>query len=262
MPPAPSHARRRPDFHDLMQFRIWDVLLVARPYDSFILEEAGQLAERMLGEFRNLDVHYAPGLTNVATGAEAIALARRQSRFNLVISALQLQDMNGAELARRIRAEGLDVPVVLLAFDNRELKDFVARAAHRRGGLENRGGPCVWWCLHGARVRGMSSIFNIIGCSAALLCHFAGNPIAHPKLRGLHHLLLNTLRGMNRTIPLQNPRHAEGHCYTFTIADDLPDDSLSSSTIVLFEDGKSLPRWHCRNGKTIAAEGLAPGPRA
>ena len=128
MPPAPSHARRRPDFHDLMQFRIWDVLLVARPYDSFILEEAGQLAERMLGEFRNLDVHYAPGLTNVATGAEAIALARRQSRFNLVISALQLQDMNGAELARRIRAEGLDVPVVLLAFDNRELKDFVARA--------------------------------------------------------------------------------------------------------------------------------------
>jgi len=128
MPSSPPHpARRRPDFHDLMRFRIWDVLLVARPYDSFILEEAGQLAERMLGEFRNLDLHYAPGLTNVATGAEALAIAREQPRFNLVVSALQLQDMNGAELARRMRAAGLDVPVVLLAFDNRELKEFAAR---------------------------------------------------------------------------------------------------------------------------------------
>ena len=102
----------------------------------------------------------------------------------------------------------------------------------------------------------MSSIFNIIGCSAALLCHFAGNPTAHPKVRRLHQPLLNSLRSMNRTVALRNLRHSEGHSYTFTIDDDLPDDSLASSTIVLFEDGRSLPRWHCRHGKTIAAEGL------
>ena len=118
---------RSQDFHDLIRHRIMDILLVARPYDSFILEEAGQLSERMLGEFRNLDLHYAPGLTAVASGGEALALARDQSRFNLVISALQLSDMDGAELARRVRAEGLQVPVVLLAFDNRDLKDFQAR---------------------------------------------------------------------------------------------------------------------------------------
>src|SRR5262245_23672403 len=118
---------RAPDFHDLIRHRIMDILLVARPYDSFILEEAGQLSERMLGEFRNLDLHYAPGLTAVASGGEALALVRDQSRFNLVISALQLSDMDGAELARRVRAEGLQVPVVLLAFDSRDLKDFAAR---------------------------------------------------------------------------------------------------------------------------------------
>lgn len=118
---------RNQDFHNLIRHRIMDILLVARPYDSFILEEAGQLSERMLGEFRNLDLHYAPGLTAVASGGEALALARDQSRFNLVISALQLSDMDGAELARRFRAEGLAVPVVLLAFDNRDLKDFQAR---------------------------------------------------------------------------------------------------------------------------------------
>jgi len=122
-----SPASRLQDFHDLLRHRIWDILLVSRPYDSFVLEEGGQLAERVFGEFRNLDLHYAPGLTTVATGAEALALLRQQPRFNLVISALQLADTNGAELARAVRDAGLDVPVVLLAFDNRELKDFRAR---------------------------------------------------------------------------------------------------------------------------------------
>ena len=104
--------------------------------------------------------------------------------------------------------------------------------------------------------RGMGSIFNIVGCSVALLSHFAGNPTAHPKFRGLHRLLLNSLRrGMPRAVALRDLRPIEGHCYTFTVDDDLPDDFTASSTIVLFEDGKSLPRWHCRTGKTIATEG-------
>jgi hypothetical protein len=53
--------------------------------------EAGQLYERVLGEFRNLDLPYGPGLTTVSTGAEAVAQAREQSRFGLIISALRRQ---------------------------------------------------------------------------------------------------------------------------------------------------------------------------
>ncbi len=56
-----------------MRYRIMDILLVATPYDSFLLEEAGELTERLLGEFRNLDTHYAPGLTVASTGEEALA---------------------------------------------------------------------------------------------------------------------------------------------------------------------------------------------
>ena len=128
---APESARPRfrggPDFHDLMRFRIMDILLVASPYDSFLLEEAGELSERVLGEFRNLDLHYGPGLTAVSTGAEALALVREGHRFGLIITTLRLADMNGAELAGKVREAGLDIPVALLAFDNRELRDFVSR---------------------------------------------------------------------------------------------------------------------------------------
>lgn len=101
-----------------------DILLVASPYDSFVLEEAGQIGERVAGEFRNLDLHYGPGLTTVSTGGEALDLVREPSRFNLIISGLHLGDMHGAELARRVKALGLGIPVVLLAFDAREVKTF------------------------------------------------------------------------------------------------------------------------------------------
>ncbi|HEX7838377.1 MAG TPA: PEP/pyruvate-binding domain-containing protein, partial [Kofleriaceae bacterium] len=112
------------DFHQLMRHRIMDILLVASPYDSFMLEEAGQIGERVMGEFRNLDLHYGPGLTTVSTGGAALDLVREPSRFNLIISGLALGDMNGAELARRVKALGLEIPVVLLAFDAREVKLF------------------------------------------------------------------------------------------------------------------------------------------
>lgn len=101
-----------------------DVLLVASPYDSFVLEEAGQISERMVGEFRNLDLHYGPGLTTVATGREALALVSGPSRFNIVVCGLHLDDMDGAELARKVRELDRDIPVVLLAFDARQMKDF------------------------------------------------------------------------------------------------------------------------------------------
>src|SRR5262249_28999689 len=110
VPPPPS--RRWQDFHDLMRHRITDILLVASPYDWFLLEEAGQLSERVLGEFRNLDLHYGPGLTVVSTGAEALEAVRQQRRFNLIIATPHVGDMRPAELAARVREEGLDAPVV------------------------------------------------------------------------------------------------------------------------------------------------------
>jgi CheY-like chemotaxis protein len=113
-------ANRVHDFQDLMRWRIEEILLVASPYDAFILEEDGRLHERMLLD--SLD--HAPGLTAVASGAEALSLAGGDSRFNLVVTTVHVGDMDAVELARRIRAAGLTIPVVLLAYDSRELTRF------------------------------------------------------------------------------------------------------------------------------------------
>jgi CheY-like chemotaxis protein len=114
-------------FENLMPFRVQDILLVSSLYDSFILREDGRLNELLIGESLELEQHQIPGITHVSTGAEALALARSQPRFNLIVANLEVEDMDAAQLAREVKAAGLDVPVVVLAYDYREIKNFVAR---------------------------------------------------------------------------------------------------------------------------------------
>jgi CheY-like chemotaxis protein len=114
------------NFQDLMPFRVQDILLVSSLYDSFTLQEDGRLNELIVGEFLELSLHQTPGLTHVSSAAEALRLVQSQPRFNLILTAPHPGDMDAAELARAVKSAGLDVPVVLLAFDNDERKSFVA----------------------------------------------------------------------------------------------------------------------------------------
>jgi CheY-like chemotaxis protein len=114
-------------FENLMPFRVQDILLVSSLYDSFILREDGRLNELLIGESLELHLQHAPRITHVATGEEALHLAATEPRFNLIVTNLQVGDMDAAELASRAKTAGLDVPVVVLAYDYREIKNFVTR---------------------------------------------------------------------------------------------------------------------------------------
>src|SRR5579862_896287 len=114
-------------FENLMPFRVQDILLVSSLYDSFILREDGRLNELLIGESLELNLQQIPGITHVPTGNEALAIARAQPRFNLIVTNLEVGDMDAAQLAAEVKAAGLDVPVVVLAYDYREVKKFIAR---------------------------------------------------------------------------------------------------------------------------------------
>jgi CheY-like chemotaxis protein len=126
----PAAERLFDAFENLMPFRVNDILLVSSLYDSFILREDGRLNELLIGESLELDLHQVPGVTHVSTGAEALELARSQPRFNLIVANLEVADMDAAQLASKVKAAGLDVPVVVLAYDYREIKNFIARNPH------------------------------------------------------------------------------------------------------------------------------------
>jgi CheY-like chemotaxis protein len=113
-------------FENLMPFKVHNILLVSSLYDSFILREDGRLNELLIDQSLELSPEHVPGITHVSSCAEAAELARSQ-QFNLIVTNLAVGDMNAAQLAREVKQAGLDVPVVVLAYDYREIKSFVAR---------------------------------------------------------------------------------------------------------------------------------------
>ena len=114
-------------FEQLMPFQVQDILLVSSLYDSYILREDGRLNELLIDESLELNLQQIPGITHVSSGAEALALARSQPRFNLIVTNLEVEDMDAAQLAHEVKTAGLDVPVVVLAYDYRGIKKFIER---------------------------------------------------------------------------------------------------------------------------------------
>ncbi|HTI37178.1 MAG TPA: PEP/pyruvate-binding domain-containing protein [Vicinamibacterales bacterium] len=102
---------------DLCRFRVSDILLVSSLYDSFTLTEEGLVGERMATEFLDLNLRPPPSVTRVATGIEALAAVRTDSRFNLVITSPQVGDMRAATLAECVRQVRPDIAIVAIAYD-------------------------------------------------------------------------------------------------------------------------------------------------
>ncbi len=104
------------EFSALMKYRIIEILLVASHYDSFILEEDGQLTELVIEEYRNLDLNlrFAPRFTRAAEAAEALALIEERD-FDMVITTPRMPDMEIGELVHRIKESQPSLPVGLIA---------------------------------------------------------------------------------------------------------------------------------------------------
>lgn len=125
-PAAVEMPRRRFDaFQDLMPYRVQDILLVSSRYDAFALQEDGTLGSMTLEHILDSEITHGPGVIHVGTGREAVHRATRERRFNLIITSLDPGDMNATELVEAVAAAGLDVPVVLLAYDDEELREFL-----------------------------------------------------------------------------------------------------------------------------------------
>ena len=112
-------------FQDLMRYRIRDIILVSSQYDLYVFEEDGRLYELIREEYRGLNLSDAPELTRVSSGHEALELAKEERRFDLIITTPHIEDMPVTKFARRVRDSDLDIPIVLLTYENRETPDML-----------------------------------------------------------------------------------------------------------------------------------------
>lgn len=111
-------------FHKLMKYKIRDILLVSSLYDNYLFEEDGRLYEIIREEYHTLNLSHSPEITHVTTGEEAIELASSNSSFDLIISTMHIEDMHVTEFAKKVRDANIEIPIVLLAYDNQERKEI------------------------------------------------------------------------------------------------------------------------------------------
>ena len=94
-------------YHDLMLHRINEILLVSSPYDSFILEEDGNLSEQILHEFQGMNLSYAPRIWSAHTGKDALDLLNTRN-FDLIIIMLRIADTNPLIFSKNMNTELLN----------------------------------------------------------------------------------------------------------------------------------------------------------
>jgi Phosphoenolpyruvate synthase/pyruvate phosphate dikinase len=119
------YGSRIKSFQKLMRIKVRDILLVASLYDQYLFEEDGRLYELIRQEFQVLNLSHPPEITHVTGGEEAIELLTSGEKFDLVITTLHIEDMHVIRFAQKVRQTGIDIPMILLAYDNREKKEII-----------------------------------------------------------------------------------------------------------------------------------------
>ncbi|MFZ5949476.1 MAG: PEP/pyruvate-binding domain-containing protein [Candidatus Rifleibacteriota bacterium] len=113
-------------FHDLMRFKVRELLLVATIFDAYALEQDGMLAEKIFGEYFHLNLTSAPRITSVTSCGEALEmLSKRQFHMVVVLSRLSKVDM--IRIGEKVKDKYPDLPVLLLLNDNTDLEGFDAK---------------------------------------------------------------------------------------------------------------------------------------
>ncbi len=100
-------------FVNLMTKRIYNVLIIANPYDAFVLEDDGRIDEKIFNEYTSLSMRYPPRFWQVSTQEEGIKLLE-QMPFELIICMPGLGDDDSFSIGRRLKKLYPDISMVIL----------------------------------------------------------------------------------------------------------------------------------------------------
>lgn len=109
---------------ELFKYRVGGILLISSEYDAYVLEEDGQLAEKIYHEFSDLSLPYIPEIHRVASALEAFAVLEKTS-VQLVISMSRINEAKPFALEEAIKSMYPHIPIVLLTYE-RMTPDYIS----------------------------------------------------------------------------------------------------------------------------------------
>ncbi len=118
-----KHNSDRDIYHDLMQYKVREILLVANLYDAYIIEQEGRFFEQVTGEYYQLNLSSAPRITGVSTPEEALE-KMQEKHFDLVIVMMGVDKNTPIQLSRIIKQIYHNIPIFLLLNNNSDIGLF------------------------------------------------------------------------------------------------------------------------------------------
>lgn len=112
-------------FANLMNKRIYNVLLIATKYDAFMLEDDGRVDEQIFNEYTALSLRYPPRFTQVTTEEEALKELKSRN-FELIICMPNMDNRDIFAAATEIKIHYPNIPIVVLTPFSKEVSKRIA----------------------------------------------------------------------------------------------------------------------------------------
>jgi CheY-like chemotaxis protein len=110
-------------YHDLMPFKVKEILIIATLYDAYSIEKEGRFAEGIMGEYAQLNLTSLPRITGVSSQDEAIEQLHSK-HFDLVIIMVGVDKQIPLSISERIKKSFPYIPVFLLLNNNSDIAHF------------------------------------------------------------------------------------------------------------------------------------------
>jgi hypothetical protein len=118
-----QHNSDRDIYHDLMPFKVKEILLIANLYDAYNLEKEDRVTDNILGEYSKLSLTSVPRITGVSTLEEALE-KMEEKHFNMVIIMMGADRVTPLEVAKRIKGEYNYIALYLLVNNSAVLNEM------------------------------------------------------------------------------------------------------------------------------------------
>ena len=118
-----KHNSDKDIYHDMMHWRVREILLVANLYDAYNIELEGRFFEQITGEYYRLALSSAPRITGVSTPEEALEKLQTK-HFDLVILMMGVDKHTPMQLSKVIKKIYHNIPMFLLLNNNSDIGMF------------------------------------------------------------------------------------------------------------------------------------------
>lgn len=118
-----KYTYNRDIYHDLMPFKVKEILLISSLYDAYSIESEGRFSEHMLGQYGQLNLTTFPRITGVSSLKQAMELLRYKN-FELVIYMVGVDKKTPLTICKQIKKVYPFIPVFLLLNNSAETSYF------------------------------------------------------------------------------------------------------------------------------------------